>query len=113
MKKENERKNEEREEKNDTNNDSLEEKRLKEIKKEMLKEAEQKLQEIKGNLDYLMEVTGAKQRYEEIREEIKERGWEYISKTYHPDVNCDDPAAVPLYAFYKFVYEDMIKRGEL
>lgn len=84
-----------------------------EITKKDLKKMEDGLLSIKENVNYLVEVTGAGERYRKIKQEIKEKGWLYIQQTYHPDNNCDDPAAIPLYEFYNFVYKDMQKKGEV
>jgi hypothetical protein len=84
-----------------------------EISKEEMKAIESGLNEIKKNIDYLVEATGAGERYRKIKSEIKMMGWNYIQRTYHPDINCDDPAAVPLYEFYKFAYRDMLKKNEI
>jgi len=44
-----------------------------------------------------------------MRDEINSIGWSGIVRKYHPDVNVDDPAAMPLFELYRFVYGTMRK----
>jgi hypothetical protein len=67
----------------------------------------------KAKLDAEIESSGAGERYRTIVKQIKEIGWDQLMVFYHPENNYKDPAANELYAFYKFVYEDMKKKGEV
>jgi hypothetical protein len=60
----------------------------------------------------LLEVSaksGSTASFHAMREEIERVGWGGILAKYHPDVNVDDPAAVPLFELYRFVYTTMKK----
>jgi hypothetical protein len=71
------------------------------------------LEKIEENLKKVNDMTGATQRANDIRNEISTRGWDIVSKIRNPEVNQEDPAAVPLWEFYKYIYEDMKRKGEI
>ncbi|MCX7746259.1 MAG: hypothetical protein N2645_05135 [Clostridia bacterium] len=89
------------------------------IKQEMDKNNQQlhyiytELKKVSERLNEACELTGAAQRARDIRKEILEMGWQEVFNTYHPDINHLDPAAKELFAFYRFVYHDMKKKGEI
>lgn len=71
------------------------------------------LEQVENNLRKVNEMTGATARYNNIKDEILLKGWETCKKLYNPESNKNDPAAVPLFEFYKYVYEDMKRKGEI
>lgn len=79
----------------------------------MLGEALPALEKVNKNLERVNKLTGATKRAKDMREEIRLKGWEIVERVYNPENNKHDPAAEPLYEFYKFIYEDMKKKGEI
>jgi len=84
-----------------------------EIPDKIFETAVEQLQEILIKLKEVNQLTGAMARYEACKSNIKRYGWDYILTNFHPDVNIKDPAAIPLFEFYKFVYENMKQKGEI
>jgi len=58
------------------------------------------------------DLLGYTERADDIRKEINENGWANICKKYHPDNNISDPAALPLFELYKFIYDSMNKNNK-
>ncbi len=73
--------------------------------REGMNEALTKLMEIRDKLEEINRITGAMARFEAMKKEILEIGWNGILSKYHPDVNIDDPAAFALFEMYRFAYE--------
>lgn len=73
----------------------------------------EKLLQINKSLKKTCDITGATQRAESIREEIRTKGWLTILKLYSSNINKHDPAAKELFEFYKYIYDDMVAKGEL
>ena len=71
------------------------------------------LEKIKENLKKVNDMTGATKRAKDIRDEIKLKGWATIEKIYNPENNKHESASEQLFALYKFIYEDMVKKGEI
>ena len=65
------------------------------------------LEKIRMMLTEVNEQLGYLKRFRAIREEIISLGWSGICAKYHPDINVDDPAAVELFALYRYVYNTM------
>lgn len=74
-----------------------------------LNKALEKLKDIHTALARVNECSGALARYISIRNEIIEMGWPAVQQKYHPDFNVDDPAALEMYRFVRFVHESMDK----
>jgi hypothetical protein len=72
-----------------------------------LKRALKSLEDVREKLTRVNEQMGYMTRYNAMRREIEELGWDGICSLYHPDINMDDPAAYELFQYYKFVYENM------
>jgi len=43
-------------------------------------------------------------RYNAMKREIEQVGWDKICAKYHPDINTNDPAAFELFEYYKYIY---------
>ncbi len=65
----------------------------------------QNLQEARDRLVRINTQNGSLGRYNAMKQEILELGWDTICAKYHPDINMDDPAAFELFSFYQFVYQ--------
>ncbi len=62
------------------------------------------LEMLRDKLEESNRVSGALTRFEAMKKEIQEIGWNGILAKYHPDINIDDPAAFPLFEMYRFAY---------
>ena len=62
---------------------------------------------IRDKLIEINEKNGSIANFIAMRKEIESLGWGGILQKYHPDINIDDPAALPLFELYKFVYSTM------
>jgi hypothetical protein len=78
-----------------------------------LESCTEKLQECAEKLKCVNDMLGYTKRTEDITKEIKLLGWEYCRIKYHPDNNMHDPAALPLFNLYKFVYDNLKAKGEI
>ncbi len=67
----------------------------------------EKLEDIKQKLILINTQNGNLARYQTMKAEIIENGWNQICERYHPDFNIDDPAAIEVFTMYKFVYDTM------
>jgi hypothetical protein len=65
------------------------------------------LKDIHTTLVRVNTQSGALARFEAIEDEINEKGWPAVQQKYHPDFNIDDPAAIQMYEFVKFVHQSM------
>jgi hypothetical protein len=71
------------------------------------------LEKIESTLAEVNRSTGATARYEAFKEEILLKGWDIVSSIYDPKNNTKDPAAIPMFEFANYVYEDMKRKGEI
>ena len=100
-----------------TKDDNINEK-LKKIKNEQEKLFDSisdllpKLQQIEANLTEVNNMTGATKRAEDVREEIKLKGWPTIERIYKPTENSNQ-LTIALWNFYEFIHSDMVKKGEI
>jgi hypothetical protein len=76
---------------------------------EKLNDALNKLVEVRDQLEEVNRVMGAMARFEAMKQEIRDIGWDGILAKYHPDNNLDDPAAFPLFEMYKFSYDCILQ----
>ena len=74
---------------------------------ERLQGALKTLEDVRNKLTRVNEQMGYLARFNAMKREIQELGWDGICARYHPDINVDDPAAFELFQFYKFVYDNM------
>jgi hypothetical protein len=74
---------------------------------ETLEDSLETLVEVEQKLRHINDITGATERYENIKAEIELKGWETIERLYHPNNNPNDPVVVPMWEFYKFVKQSM------
>lgn len=72
-----------------------------------LKSALNSLEDIRVKLARVNEQLGYMARFNAMKREIEELGWDGICSRYHPDINIEDPAAYELFQFYRFVYDNM------
>jgi hypothetical protein len=68
------------------------------------------LSRMRDKLIEINETSGHIANYVTMRREIEALGWGGILAKYHPDINVDDPAALPLFELYRFVYNSMKNR---
>ena len=73
----------------------------------------ERLDIIKNIIKKVNDSLGFTERCENIRKSIKDNGWDFIRKECHPDNNIDDLASYQLFQLYKYIYDDMRKRGEI
>lgn len=71
------------------------------------------LMNIYDNLTKINQLTGAAERFENMKLEIKTYGWDYITHKYHPDINVNDPASHELFTMYKFAYDTLKRNNEV
>lgn len=81
--------------------------------KEFLNDLGSYLEEVANSIKKVNDQLGYTKRVEDIEKEIKSLGWDYCRTKYHPDNNIHEPAAMPIYQLYKFVYENLVKKGEI
>lgn len=71
------------------------------------------LEQIHESLVQVNNLTGATARFEQMKLEIKNMGWDFVASKYHPDINVHDSAAHELFAMYKFAYDTMKRKNEI
>jgi hypothetical protein len=72
-----------------------------------LKRALKSLEDVREKLIRVNDQLGYMARFNAMKREIEELGWDGICSRYHPDINVDDPGAYELFQYYKFVYDNM------
>jgi hypothetical protein len=57
-------------------------------------------------------MSNLEKKFEAIKKEIKEKGWNGILETYHPDISML-PNGIRIFTLYRATYEYLVEKGEI